>query len=426
MPSISTCLSGRYHAGMPALRSLLLAPLLLIACGEDSAEAPAEEATPRSVEVDAGRSLAPGESDALAAEDPTPDAGLDQDAGDADAAELSDAAPLEADATPDPDAPDAFTPEVTDGGLVCGELSAAAVAAQRPVDIVWIIDGSPSMDDEITLIEENLNAFAQRIGEGGLDYRVVIIGADREYCEGGHCYFEICVPPPLSGAQACPDVDSDRFRHVRTGVHSADALDVAAATLPQWQDFMRPEAAQHLIFVTDDDQGWGLDADEFMALLAPPAFGEVRVHSIVDEIGRLPSCGLFGEPECSCGEERGQTYIDMSERTQGLVRSICEEDWDPIFNALEENVVEGAGIPCAFDLPELPNGLEFDPERVNVERVRGEGVQLLDQVPPGECEGGPGWHYDEAANPTRLHLCPNSCGGAGEVRIELGCETRKR
>ena len=56
-----------------------------------------------------------------------------------------------------------------DGGMACGSLSVSAQAAMRPVDIVWVIDSSPSMRDEIERVQSNLNTFAQRIGTSGLD-----------------------------------------------------------------------------------------------------------------------------------------------------------------------------------------------------------------------------------------------------------------
>lgn len=356
------------------------------------------------------------------------------DAGtpDADAPAAPDASVGDPDASPAPDggdAPDADRPRQGDGGLVCGDFSAEADGSVRPVDIVWIVDASPSMDEEIAIIEANLNAWAARIASSGLDYRVVLIGADRAHCTDGRCYFEICVPEPLSGAAGCPDSDSARYRHVRAPVHSGDGLDVAVATLDAWGDFLRPEAALHFVMVTDDDQGWGLDADEFSALLDDARFGDpVRFHSVIDEVGRLPSCGLFGEPECSCGEARGETYVQLSERTGGRVHSVCAADWDPIFAALEDAVVAEAGIPCAFDLPALPDGLGFATDRVNVDLRHGAEVEALANVADAAaCGAQAGWYYDDPEAPARVHLCPAACeSGADAVEIEFGCEIRKR
>ena len=57
------------------------------------------------------------------------------------------------------------------------------------------------MDDEIATIESNLNEFAERIERSALDYRVILIGSDRELVGGVdipelHNHHAICVPPP--------------------------------------------------------------------------------------------------------------------------------------------------------------------------------------------------------------------------------------
>jgi hypothetical protein len=44
------------------------------------------------------------------------------------------------------------------------------------------------------------------------------------------------------------------------------------------------------------------------------------------------------------------------------------------------------------------------------------------------CTGGTGWHYDNAAEPKRIILCPGTCQQfkqdlTGKVQIELGCKT---
>ncbi|MCB9528724.1 MAG: hypothetical protein H6703_10325 [Myxococcales bacterium] len=342
----------------------------------------------------------------------------------ADADPITDAAP---DADPITDAArDAAAPDAR--VIACGEFSARARGAVEPVDIVWLIDASPSMAEEIALIEANLNAFADRIGASGLDHHVVIVGADRDLCADGRCYFEICVPPPLSAAPGCPDTDSERYRHVRAPIHSRELLDVAVTELDAIAAFLRAGVTTHVIAVTDDDIGFGRDAHEFLAAVAP-VMPSMVFHSIVDEIGRLPSCGLFGEPPCSCGENRGETYITISDATGGLVQSVCSEDWDPIFAALEARVVDGARIPCTFDLPERPRGLVLDPERVNVDLVTpgGDRRPLFNVDDAAGCaRDDTGWYLDDAAAPTRLSLCPGACGEReGDVEVEFGCVMRK-
>ncbi|MBU6160426.1 MAG: hypothetical protein KGO50_04850 [Myxococcales bacterium] len=358
---------------------------------------------------------------------PELDAAVDaDDATDGSAADASDAMDgSAADGSADADTTDTDTGSGLGG--VCGSDFATAENATLPVDMIWVIDGSPSMDDSIAIVEANLNAFAARIGASGLDYRVVIIGADRDYCADAQCFNEICVPPPLSAAPGCPDTDSPRFRHVREGVHSSDAIDLTIEHYRDFQDFLRPGAIVHFVIVTDDDAGFGPGSEEFLAFLdtaTAPGFDRVYVHSIVDLVDSPLSCGVF--EECSCGDERGDEYIAISEATGGLVQSICEAEWTPIFDALEERVVEGTALPCTYELPEVEFGLVVD--RVNVVLIADDGSRstLSNVDNAAACAGGDGWYYDNPSAPTSVELCSAACVGAsGSIELEFGCNTVK-
>ena len=308
-------------------------------------------------------------------------------------------------------------------GAICGEITGQAQAARRPVDIVWIIDSSPSMRNEIAIIQDKLNAFTARIAESGLDYRVGLVGAEQDLQTPGRDYFGICIPPPLSGAPGCPDTDSEIYRHVREPVHSANGLDILLGAVGQLQGFLRPDARLHVVMVSDDDHRQNVT----LADLTGAGLGmDLVFHSIVTLIDYVDGCGVFDPDEiCSCGDERGRRYIALSEGTGGLVLDLCEADWDPLFGALNAQVEMGAGIPCAFDIPEV-RGAVIDPDRINVDFVAPDGTRTP-LFNTDDCQTHPeGWQFDDPDHPTRVLLCPEACGDIeGEVHIEFGCEIRK-
>jgi hypothetical protein len=179
--------------------------------------------------------------------------------------------------------------DLEDGGMTCGNLSVSAQAATRPVDIVWVIDSSPSMRDEIERVQANLNSFAQRIGNSGLDYKVLMIGSDIDLNGGSdipefHDHIAICVPPPLSGSASCPDTNPPRYVHVRSGevvvdgciaadpVHSDDALTVFRNTFSTWRSELRPDARLHVIVVSDDDHRAAVSRDALVTMGLPKIF----------------------------------------------------------------------------------------------------------------------------------------------------------
>ena len=317
--------------------------------------------------------------------------------------------------------------------MTCGQVTETAGRALQPVDIIWVIDSSPSMGEEIAQVQSNINAFTQRIALSGLDVKVVMVASEADVQFPTQDFLGVCVPPPLSGQAVCPDVDSEDYFHARVNVHSKDALDKFIEAYPSMQSFLREYALKHIVFVTDDDAGWGTDAMEFLEFLmnAPtPGFQHgVNVHSVIDLVGYQSSC-IFDD-NCSCGEERGETYISLSESTMGTIYSICEEDWTPIFEALEEHVFVGRQqLSCAYDYPTPDEDrVEFTPEFVNVYWSENEDEPMLIPQVDSEalCLGDVGWYYDNPIDPTTIFLCPITCAGdEGQVRLEFGCRVVKR
>jgi hypothetical protein len=85
--------------------------------------------------------------------------------------------------------------------------------------------------------------------------------------------------------------------------------------------------------------------------------------------------------------------------------------------------VRGAAASCAFAIPAAPDGMELDPNAVNVS-VSGSALSYSK-----DCQGGTGWHYDDADHPGTVELCPASCGAAkasttGKIDVVFGCATR--
>lgn len=365
----------------------------------------------------------------------------------------NDAAVIDSGSTPDAAGEDAETPdtstsdlpvadvEQTDGGGEgpCIGLRANARAAVLPVDIIWIIDNSSSMVEEIGIIEENINAFAEFIRVSGIDYRVVVIAAEEDITSpnpfgGGELisYYGVCVPPPLSDAFGCPDTDSGVYQHVRTTVDSTNALEVFTTTYPSFRDFLRPEAVTHIIVVSDDESA--MSAGTFLSTLdglGGPISGreDVIIHSIVAQSDNVGACLFPPCPPDQCGASEGRTYISLAAQTGGVNNSVCLSDWSPIFDAIGENVIEGTQLPCRYFVPEPDNNtIEVDPDETNIYFVDGDGERTLVPNVNGvnDCNGGRGWYFDNPASPTFISLCPDTCGQVeGEIEFEFGCRTIK-
>jgi hypothetical protein len=240
-----------------------------------------------------------------------------------------------------------------DAGPITDECAAVTQQADiryRPVDIVFIIDNSSSMQEEIAAVQDRINAdFARIIEESGVDYRVIMFSRYGALVPGsfGSDQHFICVRAPL-GASDCADPDNTplqhnapRFYHYSTFVASNDALcvllrgwdqpdeTVGSQNLEDWapiaprgySEFLRPDAIKHFVVITDDqvdcefddedDAPWAgvrlndrdnarggqtvaEQFDEFLLTLAPEQFGTAedrhyRWHSIVGLADNTPA-----------------------------------------------------------------------------------------------------------------------------------------
>lgn len=315
--------------------------------------------------------------------------------------------------------------------IACGEISATGSSVHVPVDILWVVDTSGSMESEVALIEQRLNDFAALIGATGIDFHVVLIAGE---LADNQATYDICIGPPLSGQSVCPDEDGPRYRHVRHHVASQHALSSIIDTYPAYQDFLRDDAMVHMIGVSDDESSLSASQFELDVLnLAAPGFANGFVfHSIVsgeypeDEWVLIP--GLI-EIGAGCDGPYGQAvaygeqYVTLSERTGGVFAEICNADWDGIFDAIAHNVLLSSQMPCAFDFPTVPEGLR-------VSDVLSATLTLEDQTTlelgpisgPEACSTQTGWYFDNPQAPTQVRLCPASCGELdAHINISLGC-----
>lgn len=305
----------------------------------------------------------------------------------------------------------------------CLSEAAEATESQRPVDIIWVVDTSGSMDDESNAVQNALNSFSSFIEGSLVDHHVILIANQAD----------MTVPAPLG--------TGPRFRHVNVTVGSTDALQKIVSSYAQYQDFLRPDAAVHFVVVTDDESNWSRATfDAALAGLTAPGFPSgYTFHAICSEENVIvpanpPIPALIGPCTGGLGggtaAEPGVTYIGMSAATNGVWRSICSTDWQPIFTALAEAATVSAALPCVYVIPEPPVGQTLDPDLVNFAFTPTGGAKTTVPRRDSEaaCAGGQGWYYGEGMPPTEIYACPLTCmdlsaDPTGQVVIEFGCET---
>ncbi len=323
----------------------------------------------------------------------------------------------------------------------CASISAKA---NRPeVDIIWVIDNSSSMWDEIDKVHKNINqAFVPIIDKSILDWQVIMIS------KRGSKLGEVCVQPPLAGAN-CAD-NPPKFHQISCVVGSSSSLSVAFSSYKgtvsplvcdsdakPWNKLARFDATKVFVEVTDDEAGpatqymtaggfdyWALNSAQPPGMFGTEAARKYIFHAIVGMDKANPSvvCKSGGNE----AEAPGIEYQHLAKLTGGITRSICEDDWSDIFTSIAGGIV--SRLSCEY-APTPPGGQSLDPNQVNVSFTPGGGSPeaiLQDNNKPCD-QGADGWQWDPTK--TRILLCGASCDKVkadlgGQIDLEFGCATK--
>lgn len=348
-----------------------------------------------------------------------------------------------------------------DGGFdACEGVFVRSMSRVRPADVIVVVDNSGSMRDEAALVQEHLDDLGRTVAARGIDMRMVLISRTTIFPEviSGIVYFDI--PPELAA-------DGERFMAIDQLVGASTLMAETALSYPLYRDFLREDAATHLIMVSDDESRvWWEDfrdafespeylGHEFVlhAVVSPPEVTDAepaprpgrdrmrwlegeRVargrYQIPREYEGTPRDSEVTGSRCSGplgrANFRSFEYWEAAAETGGQQYSICADDWSPLFAAIADDVEVSASLPCALELPEPPAGMSFDSNAVNVLVRRGGEAQSLGRVNgEGDCGSRAAWYYDNNGAPTTIQLCPEYCSSLedeeAELDIQLGCES---
>lgn len=316
-------------------------------------------------------------------------------------------------------------------GETCAAVDQKATSIARPVDIIWAIDTSGSMDEEAAFVQAKLNAFAKGILDLGIDVRVVML-AEPQFCFLGFCPEGICIPAPL-GSGSCPnDSKPPLFLHPDVEVASTDGLKVLIDSFPKWKQALRPDSLKMIIAVTDDDatsapyaksnfpDGATGAAQQFIqdfTALDPVLLKDWKVN------------GIYSFTNCQTAASIGETWDAVVNLTGGVKGDLCTQNFQPIFNDMAKAIVKESKLDCEWIIPPPPENQSFDPNQVNVLFTSGGGQQeniyYVDSASKCDAQKG-GWYFDDASNPKRVIACPASCSyiqkdTEAQIDIQFGC-----
>ncbi len=316
----------------------------------------------------------------------------------------------------------------TSSGSSGNNCAATTAQTQKAkVDIIFVIDNSGSMSNEMAQIKTNVNKFASKILNVGLDLHVVFIVAR------GTGSFQICVPAPLGGAN-CGD-NLPTFFHVPQSVGSTNSFQLILSTYDnnnatlKWSDKLRLDSTKIFVEVTDDKSNMPYTDFDTQLLAKQPAgmFGTAQArkyiwHSIVSKpfADAIPSNNV-----CSGAAGQSVDYQQLSKLTGGLVDEVCKTDYSGVLDNIAKNVVDKLGCELTY-----PKAEAADPTKLVVQYTpSGQAAQQLTQVTDAsKCASvQDGWYYDDNAAPTKIILCPTMCTTANasagsKIEALVGCK----
>jgi hypothetical protein len=318
----------------------------------------------------------------------------------------------------------------------CTGVTEATQNGIQVADIIFAVDNSASMTEEIGFVQQHLNAFSSSIVQANpaLDPHVILISNPTSEANG------MCVAAPL-GSGACPNDDHlPGFFHVDHYVDSDNPLDLFVDLFDEYSPSLRKSSTKHFVVVTDDNEkyldsatfdakileklvGFGAPADyTFHGVYAftKPDPGTCLVNPASD-----PCCLLFG----SIVAAPGKTYAELVQMTGGIAGNLCAQDFGPVFAEVSTAVVSSSHLACEWAIPPPPDGQTLDPTQVNLQlTLNGSPAPPLGYVDsPADCgkvQGG--WYYDDPLAPTRVFVCSDVCLGiqsadSASIEIQFGC-----
>ena len=335
-------------------------------------------------------------------------------------------------------------------GEECGAVTQMAENTFQPADIIFGVDTSGSMAEEVQQVQANLNTFSQQIIDSGIDVRVIMLATRQEgssLASGGQAVEGPCIAAPLGSGQCPDDSNPPTYVHVDAAVTSWDVLDVYINSYSMYREHLREDALKTFVTISDDNAD---DSTHPLAALAPglgvplPVIKSADAFiAAVEGLESDPASGMWSDwrysgiysftlcPSAASGAV-GVVHQDLVDATGGVAGDLCLQEFAPVFDELARQVVASAMLACDWAIPPPPDGEAFDPGRSNVQlTLDGAVEQLLKAADVSQCRDGDGWHYDDEAAPTKVVACPSTCGRiqaavSAQVDLQFGCDTKLR
>lgn len=282
------------------------------------------------------------------------------------------------------------------------------IAAAR-VDVLFVVDNSPSMIEEQENLGRNFRSFFEHLVRAGADYHIGVtttdVYKDNGRLQGSPEIITRDTPDPLAAFASNVKVGTE-------GTAREKGLEAARRTMElRPEGFLRDDAWLFFIFVSDEDDNSEPGTPRFFyryfkGLKGKGNDGMVGAGAIV---GDRPG-GCIGEDG---NADAAYRYAETVQMMGGQVGSICDPQFD---RALKEMGVDAVGLRRKFTLSRAPDletltvtvRLSCDTARAELDAICEERTacasgNLLCTVRPLPENGTDGWTYEFPTNSLVFH-----------------------
>lgn len=297
-----------------------------------------------------------------------------------------------------------------------GSCTSISESAQRvQVDIVFLIDRSQSMSGQ------KWNGTTSALKDFFSDPASAKLGAGLEYFPNNNAspcipedYEVLSVPIGVLPANSFALTNSLPADATGGSTPTWGALKGALSAATAYQD-AHPKDKVILVLATDGGPNSCPDNTiEGIANLAKSArnYNGVQTYVIGVQGADIPSINKI-----AAAGGTGASY-DITNDISQFAATIAD--------------IRSKALGCDFQIPAPPNGKELDPDEVNFTYTpQGSGMEklILRADDLADCNGKPGWYYDNNLSPTKIILCPASCATVqadleAVVNVLFGCKSK--
>ena len=251
-----------------------------------------------------------------------------------------------------------------DGDILGENTDTFEQPLQAESDILFAVDKSCSMSDDIASVQSNFKAFTGTLEGLDADYRVAAIVQDSGQVYGGTPYID------QDNAEDAVDIITEMLSGPYGGATEMaftllyNAMGTGSGYPGSW---IREDAKLNLVGVSDEpEQSTRLSWEDYVAYF----------QSLKEDEDDLVMHAIGGDYPSGCGGNAAYTgFYEAVAATGGIFLSICAEDWASSLTELAEQSAASLNI---FDLSQVPV-----PETIVVEVNGAEVHRGWDYEPDG-------------------------------------------